>query len=98
MKAVDFVKKFGWDATKSTLKNAPDWAYETAGLYDYADKYHSDAYPVQDYALITDLKRLVKSHKIVQSFGGLQDAKTVSKMGKYYKYLKQAITDVESCQ
>ena len=43
------------------------------------------------------LKQLVESHELVESWGGIEDAKTVSKMGKYYKYLKQAIADVESC-
>ena len=44
-----------------------------------------------------ELKRLVESHEIVMSWGGLSDARAVSKMGKYYKYLKKAIADVESC-
>lgn len=44
-----------------------------------------------------DLKRLVESHELVEKLGGLNDAKVVSNSGKYYKYLKKAIADVESC-
>lgn len=48
--------------------------------------------------LLGDLEQLIKSHKIVHSFGGLKDSKAVITMGKYYKYLKKAVADVEACQ
>lgn len=82
MKANEFVKKFGWNAAK----------YKADELKIFNGL--GGELSIED----TNLIRLVRSHEIVQSFGGLQDAKTVSKMGKYYKYLKQAIADVESCQ
>ena len=45
-----------------------------------------------------DLKRLVKSHELVASWGGLSDAKVAVKVSRHKKYLKRAIADVESCQ
>lgn len=45
-----------------------------------------------------ELTQLVKSWKIVKSFGGLEDSKAVSKMGRHYKYLKKAIADVEDLE
>lgn len=58
-----------------------------------------------DYA---HLKRLVESHELVESYGGLDKAKkrlSTEHSEPYYNYsqrlvnsLKQAIADVESCQ
>jgi hypothetical protein len=45
---------------------------------------------------IPDIQRLVESVDLVNSFGGLEDAKAVVKMGKHYKYLEKAIADYES--
>lgn len=51
-------------------------------------------------ALTDELKRLVESHELVESYGGLDELKeflsTLSM--KPNDYLKQAIADVESCQ
>ncbi|EIM39533.1 hypothetical protein HADU_06789 [Acinetobacter sp. HA] len=44
-----------------------------------------------------DLKRLVESHELVASWGGLADAKVAVKVSRHKKYLKRAIADVESC-
>ena len=46
---------------------------------------------------LSDLKRLVKSHELVASWGGLADAKVAVKVSRHKKYLKRAIDDVESC-
>ena len=50
-----------------------------------------------------DLKRLVKSHELVELYGGLDKAKIRCYPAKHvtmesYRNLKQAIADVESCQ
>ncbi|WP_457970598.1 hypothetical protein [Acinetobacter calcoaceticus] len=42
------------------------------------------------------LKRLVESVDRVNSFGGLDDARAVVKMGKHYKYLNAYIRNYES--
>jgi hypothetical protein len=44
-----------------------------------------------------DLKRLVKSHGLVEKLGGLEKAKDYVPDGYKSEQLKQAITDVESC-
>lgn len=49
-----------------------------------------------DPVVINDLKMILESIRLVNSFGGLDDAKAVVKMGKHYKYLKQAIADYEA--
>ncbi|WP_075166991.1 hypothetical protein [Acinetobacter indicus] len=50
-----------------------------------------------------DLKRLVESHKLVESYGGLSKARnhverTIFKLSCQIIALKKAIADVESCQ
>lgn len=47
--------------------------------------------------LTDELKRLVESHELVASWGGLADAKVAVKVSRHKKYLKRAIADVESC-
>ena len=52
-----------------------------------------------------DLKRLVESHEMVESYGGLEDAKKELQRQSILRWinpeteaLRQAIADVESCQ
>lgn len=47
--------------------------------------------------LTDELKRLVESHELVASWGGLDDAKFALQLVRYPERLKQAIADVESC-
>ncbi|MGQ1340823.1 hypothetical protein ACT4X4_02880 [Acinetobacter baumannii] len=52
---------------------------------------------------LDDLKRLVESHELVESYGGLSKARnhverTVFKLSYQIIALKKAIADVESCQ
>ena len=79
MRAVEFIKKFGWLVTKSLVVEYP----YTLHFLDVS---------------LDDLKRLVKSHELVASWGGLSDAKVAVKVSRHKKYLKRAIADVESCQ
>lgn len=52
-----------------------------------------------EYDLDTvELKRLVESHELVESWGGLDDAKFALQLVRYPERLNQAILDVESCQ
>lgn len=104
MKANEFVKKFGLKITKKILSNAPDWAYETAGIKDYANKEWSKNYPMGAYVKVDDLKRLVESHELVESVGGIEKAKheayflTMNVVGFDPTKLERAIADVERCQ
>lgn len=70
MKANEFIKKHGWNAAKKIVRDAPEWAYESAGVGDYADKDWSEKYPMADYVLLSDLKLLVESYQLIQSYKG----------------------------
>ncbi|MEG1234633.1 MAG: hypothetical protein RSE18_12450 [Acinetobacter sp.] len=103
MKANEFVKEFGLKITKKILSNAPDWAYEAAGVKDYANKDWSDNYPMGAYVKIDDLKRLVKSHELVEAKGGIKKAKKEADclfshdIDEAAFHIYNAIADVESC-
>ena len=94
MKANEFVKKFGWGWAKDVVNNQPK---TDAQIFNPYNQKYSSSYNIKKGVSVAWLKRLVESHEIVMSWGGLSDARAVSKMGKYYKYLKKAIADVESC-
>ena len=88
MKANKFVEKFGGDAAKEALTLACD-KLEHVNYENHA-------------VLISDLKRIVESHELVESCGGLQSVGEKLTHGMYesravIERLKQAITDVESC-
>ncbi|OTG81897.1 hypothetical protein B9T31_14985 [Acinetobacter sp. ANC 4558] len=68
-----------------------EWGYDHSKKYVELAQSEGDILPWE-----VELKRLVNSWRIVQSFGGLSDSKVYSKMGRHYKYLKRAIADVES--
>lgn len=81
MKANEFIKKFGWENAKLAAK----------GLLPM-----DEGMPVFDYNS-EDLKRLVESYELVESWGGLDDAKFALQLVRYPERLNQAIADVESC-
>ena len=86
MKAVDFVKKFGWDVAKYK-------ADELKIIKSMGDKLS-----IED----NNLKRLVDSHELVMDYYGLTRAKEHAESNYTAPELKaalnQAIADVESCQ
>lgn len=86
MKANELVKKLGWNTAKEALTMACD------KLKHVNYKNHA--------VLISDLKRLVESHELVESIGGLEFAKNFIKItgSTIDSTLEKAITDVESCQ
>ena len=70
--------------------------------WGYAKHILTDDAPLVIDLNYTYLKRLVESHELVESYGGLKEAKTICNLAKYvvieyYYKLKQAIADVESC-
>lgn len=87
MKANDFVKKFGWNVAIK-LSN------EMTGItQDVADCVACWGQSEWDY-----LKRLIESHELVESYGGLENAKHEVFKRPSQVVVKQAISDVESCQ
>lgn len=89
MKANEFVKKFGWDEA-SSLVNAHCWTMRQIAL---STQVNTD-----------ELDRLVKSHELVESFGGLDAAKKELNRLSVLRWinpetekLRAAIADVESC-
>lgn len=104
MKAVEFIRKFGWNDARVCILNcaspADKWFIHCGVLISDKD--------------FDDLKRLVESHELIASRGGLDAAKhelialqkhlnntfgwvTIITSEKIDR-LKQAIADVESCQ
>ena len=89
MKANEFVKKFG-------LKLAQrDIAALDSGFIkreDFLEHYGFD--------ILADLKRLVESHELVESWGGLDLARKVAHKNcfEFNAPLLKAIANVESCQ
>jgi hypothetical protein len=103
MKATEFVKKFGWDEAKGLIAK-----HEKCYMPDVFDMWSDE---LQDFVLCTkyasfdmsDLKRLVESHELVESCGGLESVGEKLTHGMYESRavidrLKQAIADVEACQ
>ena len=74
MKATEFVKWFGWNITKYNLK----YHLNESEKLVYMDWILS----VED---VDDLKRLVESHELVESRGGLISAK------KYMGFLQSSV-------
>ena len=90
MKAIEFVKKFGWDEVISELSKTQD-SVVVMWLGSQSN----------DYALVKDLKRLVESHELVKEHGSINRAKmyaeSIYTAPEVVDRLKQAIADVESC-
>ena len=109
MKANEFVKKFGWDKAKGVASFTSNVCADPTHFDSDLDIYaHFDDFKgVMDESdvCIEDLKRLVESHDLVESYGGLENAK-----GKleYFDWiptgswnharLSKAIADVEACE
>lgn len=98
MKASEFVKKHGIEKARECIEEANAYS----GFWVNAKTLElSKLIPSYDAVSIPDLKRLVESYELVESFNGLEMAK------KFYDEniiecsdawnLKQAIADVESC-
>ena len=103
VRANEFVKKFGLEHTKYLIEDTE--LSEFAIHSSCAGKYSMDT------VCVSDLKRLVESHEIVEYIGNdLDGAKQVYAFTKDCVHiamrdrmipvirLKQAIADVESCQ
>lgn len=78
-----------WDGLRISIKENGEWVRLTR-------KYQN----APDFICINDLKRLIESHDLVESNGGLYQARKVAHKNcfDYPVRLLQAIADVESCQ
>lgn len=89
MKANEFAKRFGWEKSKMAVKKLLPM---------------EDGMPVFDYNS-EDLKRLVESYELVESYGGVSKAKADTRLltcfgdNDFFREvtLKKSIVDVESC-
>jgi len=102
MKANEFVKKHGIPLAEMIINDSPSWAKSYfLGVEEYEGSDFSQSY--EDCISLNCLKRLVESHELVESYGGLSKARnhverTVFKLSCQIIALKKAIADVESCQ
>ncbi len=104
MNANEFVKKFGWEEANSFV----NWyggktSFKFLKVKEQTISVHSGDQPYDFH--IDALKRLIESHELVKCYGGYDLAKNVMQITPLRKSsydliekLKQAITDVESCQ
>lgn len=103
MKANEFIKKHGVAHAKAVIHGA-------IGFFDYLDCEKLNYVNVEkcDCVAISELQRLVESHDLVESLGGLEKAKEllVEVANRDHRYaqdfekpaLEKAIADVEACQ
>lgn len=88
----------GHYAREGVLKMKTQWEWfntiNKEWYYDFAEYNHFE---------LSELKRLVESHELVESYGGLSNSRkwierTVFKLSDSMIALKKAIADVEACQ
>lgn len=106
MKANEFVKEHGFQYTRNLVRGYPNHTHVTDdGRMFISEKDYVEFAPhfkssLSDAVKISDLKRLVASHELVESKGGLDATKHIVK-SQHNLYtdmrLVQAIADVESC-
>lgn len=113
MKANEFVKEHGWDEAKKVIFLQDSPIYEV--IWDIKNKrFKNDngfatllCETNDNFVFVPYLKQLVESHKLVESYGGIDAAnKTICDAfhGSNYpipeghEKLSLAIQDVESCQ
>lgn len=105
MKANKFVEKFGWDKAKEVVSFTSNVCEDPTHFDSDLDIYvHSDDFKgVMDESdvCIGDLKRLIESHELVESYGGLENAKdeyfSCVQNNEPASYIAKAILEVESC-
>ncbi|ENX07681.1 hypothetical protein [Acinetobacter variabilis] len=103
MKANEFVKKHGIPLAEMIINDSPSWAKSYfLGVEEYEGSDFSQSY--EDCISLNCLKRLVESHELVESYGGLDGAKRFierdqeAEIDDYVtEKIKKAIADVESC-
>lgn len=106
MKANEFVKEYGIDIARECLEDRPK-TWETCYLKLSNFELVKYIPSPLDFIDVDDLKRLVQSHELVESYGGLDSAKSTVNYPNFLNdedvkttnhRLSKAIADVESCQ
>ena len=97
MRANEFVKKFGWGWAKDVVNNQPK---TDAQIFNPYNQKYSSSYNIKKGVSVAWLKRIVESHELVESWGGLDLARKVAHKNcfEFNAPLLKAIADVESCQ
>lgn len=98
MNAIEFVKHIGFDYAKKVV-DVFESATDTKGEKMKISRNDGEGFEID----FDDLKRLVEAHELVESYGGLEVAKTCEYSEdldhvKYNVDLAKAINLVESCQ
>lgn len=102
MKANEFVKQYGFEYSKNIIGKAPESA-NFVEWYPMRSRFYIFDFGCNRAVLLSELKRLVESHELVESHGGLEQCKNLlvycpPPLQVEYSDLKQAISDVESCK
>ena len=102
MKASEFIKKFGWSSLKIAVTLPPFYRYKYVIFYsDEIDFKNEFIEKHKEYMFETqEVKRLVESHELIKSCGGLDAARKEAHKNcfDFNAPLLKAIADVESCQ
>lgn len=107
MKAIKFVRKHGLQYTRNLVRDYPNHTHVTDdGRMFINENTCAEHIKVQLNELVKmdDLKRLVESHELVKSYGGLELAKKELQRQSILRWinpeterLREAIADVEEC-
>lgn len=100
MKAELFIKTYGLDRAKKVIQNADEHAIQYVIDFDY----YASGITTDNYVLLSELKRLVESHDVVEKLGGIESAsKAALKENERGHIINEglilsSIRDVRSCQ
>lgn len=104
MNAIEFVKKFGSCEARSVLLKSK-YHYEVdVYLVDTKEFTYIAIQPSENdpFVSLTDLKQIVDAFKLVERYGGVEEAKELHhdefRCDIYWNNLQQAINLVEQCQ
>lgn len=94
MKAIDFIKKYGWNKVKEILDSIKIEVSFDGRVCDPCFITEDG-----DYVSCGELETFYKSYELVERYGTVDEAKEYLPMLRMDSYdeLKQAIKDVESC-
>ena len=107
MKATELIKNKGIEYAKDIVESAPDGVLAWNEGYEFVCGTAiniSDEDREKYFVDMSDLKRLVESHELVEKWQGLNAAKIKVVLLRIFglttqaDQLEQAVTDVESCQ
>ena len=104
MKAKEFVKREGLQVFRCALAQLSFMPKMFLVVYHYECEFVYEIKPNHGNLVFSyeEVKRLVESHELVESYGGLNGAKvklnSLHDESTFKPKLKQAIADVESCK